>query len=104
MKTPAEIFETLVARVLDGPGETTPAARKAAAGTGADGLPAPFLAILDRIRTSAYKITDHDLVDLTKAGMSDDEVFELTIAASVGVAKRRRDAALTAIAAASGGK
>lgn len=94
----------MVARVLDGPGETTAAQRQAAAGTGTEGLPAPFLAILDRIRTAAYKITDEDIAALSKAGMSDDQIFELTIAASVGVARRRRDAAMAAIAEASGGK
>lgn len=98
MPTPAEIFEALHARVVTGAGVTTPAERAAAAGTGADGVPAPFLAILERVRKAAYKITDADIDALKQAGLSDDAIYELTIATTAGVAKRRRDAAMAAIA------
>ena len=42
--------------------------------------PAPpeFAAYLDKVRRHAYRITDEDIEALTRAGYSDDAVFELT--------------------------
>jgi hypothetical protein len=99
--TPAEIFEALYARIVTGDGVTTVAARGAVAGTGTDGVPAPFLAVLETIRKAAYRITDADIAALSAAGLSDDAIYELTIATTAGVAKRRRDSAMAAIAEAS---
>jgi len=101
MPTPAEIFDALYAQVVTGAGMTSSAARAAAAGTGADGVPAPFAAHLDTIRKAAYRITDADIDALKAAGLSDDAIFELTIATTAGVAKRRHESAMTAIAEAS---
>ena len=46
--------------------------------------PAPeeLAAYLDKVRRHAYRITDEDVEALTRAGYSDDEVFELTVAAT----------------------
>ena len=58
--------------------------------------PAPpeFAAYLDKVRRHAYRITDEDIEALTRAGYSDDAVFELTIAAAVAAGLERRDAGL----------
>lgn len=101
MRSPAEIFADLERRVLTGAGVTSPAARAAAAGTASAGVPAAFGGLLDKIRTAAYRVTDDDIQALTAAGLTDDEIFELTIATTVGVARRRHDAAMAAIAEAS---
>ncbi len=58
--------------------------------------PAPpeFAAYLDKVRRHAYRITDEDIEALTRAGYSDDAVFELTVAAAVAAGLERRDAGL----------
>jgi hypothetical protein len=95
---PSLVFEALVDRVLRGAGETAPADRAAAAGTGA--YAGPAAAVIEKVRRHAYKVTDEDILELKAAGMTDDAIYELTIAAAVGVAKRRLDAAMRAIDAA----
>ena len=77
--------------MLRGAGVTPPAARQAAF-DGSDQR-----AFLETVRTSAYKITDADVAALRASGMSEDEIYELTIAAALGVSKRRLDAAMKAI-------
>ena len=99
--TPAETFEALYARVTGGDGVTTAAERAAAAGTTSDGVPPAFAKLLDTIRKAAYRITDADIAALQAAGLSDDAIYELTIATTAGVAKRRHESALAAIAEAS---
>lgn len=103
-RSPEEIFTRLCERVRSGAGETTPEVRRAAAGLGTDGVPAAFAKLVDTIRKAAYRITDDDIVALRAAGLSDDEIFELTIATTVGVAQRRRASAMTAIRGAVGGE
>ena len=58
--------------------------------------PAPpeFEAYLDKVRRHAYRITDEEVEALTRAGYSDDVVFELTVAAAVAAGLERRDAGL----------
>jgi hypothetical protein len=52
---------------------------------------------LDRVRTRAYAITDADVQALRDAGISEDEVFEQTVAAAISEGLRRWDAAERAI-------
>ena len=52
---------------------------------------------LEKVRTGAYAITDADVQALKDAGLSEDEIFELTVAAAVGEGRRRWDAAERAI-------
>lgn len=99
-RTPEQIFDALCARVLTGAGVTSPAQRAAAAGVSDDGVPAAFARLLATIRKAAYRITDDDVRALQAAGVSDDAIYELTIATTVGVAQRRRASALAAIKAA----
>jgi len=54
-------------------------------------------AYLDRVRTRAYAITDADVQALRDAGISEDEVFEQTVAAAISEGLRRWDAAERAI-------
>ena len=58
--------------------------------------PAPpeFEAYLDKVRRHAHRITNEDVEALTRAGYSDDVVFELTVAAAVAAGLERRDAGL----------
>jgi len=56
--------------------------------------PAPALrAYLERVRTRAYSVTDDDVTELKRAGVTEDEIFEATVAVALGEGLRRLDAA-----------
>jgi alkylhydroperoxidase family enzyme len=57
--------------------------------------PAPELmdAYLEKVRLHAYKVTDADVEALKTAGVSEDEIFEQTVAAAIGQGLARLDAA-----------
>src|SRR5581483_652374 len=52
---------------------------------------------LDKVRRSAYSITDADVEAVRVAGVSEDEIFEQTVAAAIGQGFRRLDAGLEAL-------
>ena len=86
--------------VFDSPGASGRALRAAAAS--ADGLPAPLGAYVAKVSEAAYRITDADVAALTAAGCSEDEIFEVTVAAAVGAALRRLEAGMRAAGGGSG--
>jgi len=53
---------------------------------------------LDKVRRSAYRITDEDVAGLRAAGFSEDEIFEETVSAAVSEGLFRLDAALRTVA------
>jgi alkylhydroperoxidase family enzyme len=55
---------------------------------------APYLAKVGR---AAYTVTDGDLEALIEAGLSEDEIFEATVAVAIGEGLRRLDAAVEVI-------
>jgi alkylhydroperoxidase family enzyme len=60
--------------------------------------PKPELArYLEQVRTRAYTVTDADVDALKAAGLSEDEIFEQTVAAAISEGLRRLDAASAAI-------
>jgi alkylhydroperoxidase family enzyme len=46
------------------------------------------------VRQHAYRVTDAQVEALRDAGLSEDEVFELTVAAAVGAGLERLDAGM----------
>jgi alkylhydroperoxidase family enzyme len=52
---------------------------------------------LEKVRTCAYSITDADVQAVKDAGVSEDEIFELTVAVAVEEGRRRLAAAERAI-------
>jgi uncharacterized protein YciW len=97
----AEALAKLEERLRTGPGELSPPTRAAA--IDADPLADPLAqAYVETIRRHAYKLTDRRLQELAEAGWTDDQVFELTVAAAFGASKRRLDAGLAALGAAAG--
>jgi alkylhydroperoxidase family enzyme len=60
---------------------TTPAAPPAAA------------AYLEKVRTRPYAVTDADVAALKAAGLSEDEIFEQTVAVAIAEGLRRLEAA-----------
>jgi alkylhydroperoxidase family enzyme len=83
----------LVDAVLDGAGATSPTARHAAfAGRADDPAVARYL---DVVRRHAYRVTDEDIGRLRDAGLDDDSIFELTVAAALGAGVERLKAGLS---------
>ena len=62
--------------------------------------PAPppvMAAYLAKVAQGAHTITDADVEALSAAGLSDDEIFEQTVAAAIAQGLRRLDAAAAVI-------
>jgi alkylhydroperoxidase family enzyme len=60
--------------------------------------PDPRLAsYLEKVRERAYAVTDADVERLKDAGVSEDEIFEQTVATAIAEGLRRYDAAERAI-------
>ena len=89
----ASLRNATKAAVLDGTGETPSELRRAVA----TGEAPPNLALLvEKIRTRAYTVTDADLEAL-RAHYSDEQLFELIVAATFGAASERLAAARRAL-------
>ncbi len=86
----------VIARVLDGPGKASSAKRRAAFGN-AGVEPAPATALIDKVARNAYKVIDEDVAAVKAAGVAEDEIFEIVVAAALGQASRQLDAALAAL-------
>lgn len=56
--------------------------------------PAPLVmsAYLAKVHQHAYRITDADVDELKDAGVTEDEIFEQTVAAAISEGLRRLDA------------
>jgi alkylhydroperoxidase family enzyme len=97
----AKALARLEQRLRTGPGELSPQTRAAAIDGGS--LPDPLAqGYVETVRRHAYKLTDRRLEELAEAGWTDRQVFELTVAAAFGAAKRRLDAGLQALGEAGG--
>ena len=90
----AALRDAVLARVLDGDGESDPALRRAAAD--GVGLPADLQDLVDKIHHHAYRVTDEDLARLRPAH-GDDRLFELVVSAALGASRRRLLAGLDAL-------
>ena len=53
----------------------------------------PLEAYLEKVRSCAYTITDADVQAVKSAGVSEDEIFERTVAVAVEEGRRRLAAA-----------
>ncbi|MET8962833.1 hypothetical protein ABZX69_25735 [Streptomyces sp. NPDC004074] len=82
--------------MLDAPATTDPALRAAAAA--GEPLPGPWQSYAATVRTASYRITEADLDRLTAEGCSEDEIFEVTVAAAVGAALHSFDTGRNALA------
>ncbi len=56
-----------------------------------------FESYLAKVADCAYTVTDADFAALAAAGLSEDEIFEQTVAAAISQGLRRLDAASTVI-------
>lgn len=94
----SKLRKAVVERVLNGDGTTTQAERRAAFDN--RDVPEAGRALIDKVTKNAWKVTDEDIAAAKQAGLSDDQVFELAVAAALGQSTRQLDAALTALATA----
>jgi AhpD family alkylhydroperoxidase len=83
--------------VLVAPATTEPALRAAAAAGGP--LPEPWQSHVGAVQDASHTITDTEIAGLTAAGHTEDEIFEVTVAAAVGAALRSFDAGRHALGA-----
>jgi alkylhydroperoxidase family enzyme len=63
-----------------------------------DGVPSELQAYVQKVRTRAYTVTDEDVERIRAAGYSEDQVFELTVAAAYGAAIDRLRSGMEAMA------
>ena len=85
----------LRAAVLRGPGVTDPDLRRAAASGTAPGVWAGYVR---SVRETSYRVSEEDITALKAAGVGEEEIFEITVAAAVGAALDRFEAGLRALA------
>jgi alkylhydroperoxidase family enzyme len=85
----ASVFEA----ILESKGATRAETRRAAFAGRADD---PALAhYVNAVRRYAYRITDEDVERLRDAGLDDDAIFEITVAAALGAGAERLRAGLS---------
>jgi len=90
----ATLRDEVFRRVLEGPAETAPALRRAAADDA--GLPADLQPLVDKIHRHAYTVTDDDVARL-QAVYGDDRMFEIVVSAAIGASRARLLAGLRAL-------
>jgi alkylhydroperoxidase family enzyme len=90
----ADLRDGAFRTVLEGPGETDAALRRAAAD--GKGVPADLQALVDKVHRHAYKVTDEDLARL-RSTYSDDQLFEIVVSAALGASRQRLFAGLAAL-------
>lgn len=89
----------LVTRVLESDAQAPPALRRAAFEN--TDLDEPVRTLVGKVAGRAYQVTDDDVSAATAAGLSEDQIFEIVVAAAVGQATRQYDNARAALAQAS---
>jgi hypothetical protein len=72
------------------------AARLSGIGNEAD-IPDDLKNWVEKVALHAYKTTEEDVERLKSSGYSEDEIFEITIAAAHGASRARLDLALRAV-------
>lgn len=90
----AELRDRVLERVLEGPGESDPAIRRAAA-SGAK-APLDLQPLIDKIHQYAWRVTDEDVAAARKS-YGDDRMFEIIVSAALGASRRRLFAGLDAL-------
>jgi len=97
----------LVEGVLNSPGETDPALRRAIAEQSAqlslrspqpvEQVPPALIAYVKKVALYAYKTTEEDIEALRRAGYSEDAIFEISLSAALGAGMTRLEHGLAAM-------
>lgn len=93
----AEKMRRVVDATLNGPGELSPGVRQAIAEERFEEAPPALRPYLEKVALHAYRITDEDVEALKQAGLTEDQIFEATVAAAVGAGLERLRAGLAAL-------
>jgi hypothetical protein len=91
----------LLARITEGDGTASRTQRRAAFDNAADGT--PWRTLVQKTAVQSCRTTDEDISAALSGGLSEGQIFELVVCAAVGQATRQHDAALAALASATGG-
>jgi hypothetical protein len=81
--------------VIDAPASADAAPRRAA--YYGEGLAEPLSGYVETLHRHAYRVQDHDIERVLDAGYSEDQVFDVTIAAALGAGDARLRAGLSAL-------
>jgi hypothetical protein len=90
----AGLRDRVLVGVLEGPGQSDPEIRKAAAA--GVGVPDNLQPLVDKIHRHAYKVTDDDIAS-TQTHYNDDQMFEVVVSAALGASRQRLMAGLKAL-------
>jgi alkylhydroperoxidase family enzyme len=91
--TLAELQHATHSTVVEGPGHTDPGLRQHVASGSA---PPELASLIAKIRDHAYRVTDAD-VDALRAKYTEDQLFEIIVAAALGAAEHRLTRALAVV-------
>jgi len=93
------LAEALRRRVLEGPGETTPALRQASAKRAAGGPAAqvPYDDLARQIGEAAHRVTDAQVAAVLSATGSEKATFEIIVSAALGAGLSRFEQAMKAL-------
>ncbi len=94
------LHSSLVSRIVEGEGQASPEIRRAAYDN--EGLAEPVRTFVDKVAHGARMVTDADIGTLRKAGLSEDQIYEIVVCAAIGHATRQYQNALAALSAATG--
>ena len=83
----AALRERVLSTVLEGPGESNPGTRQAAAANSPQ-VPADLKTLVEKIHRHAYRVTDEDVARL-QATYGDDRLFEIIVSTAVGASRAR---------------
>jgi hypothetical protein len=91
----ADLVAAVRRAVFESAGETEPALRRDV-GAGSS-VADPWGPYVGKVRDQSYRISDADVAALTAAGRTEEEIFEITVAAATGAALHGLDAGLRAL-------
>ena len=90
----AALRDDVLRQVIEGPGESESAVRRAAADNRA--VPADLQSLVAKIHAHAYKVTDEDIARL-RPTYGDDRLFEIIVSSALGASRQRLMAGLKAL-------
>jgi alkylhydroperoxidase family enzyme len=101
---PAKV-QRLATVLIEGAGRTAGDLRRAIAGRAAElaggraagAVPADVADYVDKVGREAYRVTDSDVAALKAKGYTEEQIFEITVAAAVGAGVARMERALAAL-------
>ena len=89
--------QKLRAALTQSPGTLSPEVRAAIVARDTRNIPPALAPYVIKVALHAYKVTDEDIVQLERQGLSEDQIFEATAAAAVGAALLRLEKGMAAL-------